>query len=61
MAHPLVVTQTSQLHLDFIRAIVGVNALYFHLAFKPLRFICIKATIQRKDLLRRPLVLQGDL
>lgn len=51
MAHPLVVTQTLQLHPDFIRAIVGINALYFHLAVKPLRFICIKAAVQRKGLL----------
>lgn len=51
MAHPLVVTQTSQLHPGFIRAIVGVNALYFYLAVKSRRFICIKAAMQRKGLL----------
>lgn len=51
MAHPLVVTQTSQLHPDFIRAIVGVNALYFYLAVRPLRFISVKAAVQRKGLL----------
>lgn len=61
MAHPLVVTQISQLHPDFIRAIVGVNALYFYLAVKPPRFICIKAAVQRKGLLWRPMVLQRDL
>ena len=61
IAHPLVVTQTSQLHPDFIRAIVGVNALYFYLAVKPLGFIWIKGTVQRKGLLWRPMVLQRDL
>lgn len=61
MAHPLVMTQISQLHPDFIRAIVGVNVLYFCLAVKPPRFICIKAAVQRKGLLWRPMVLQRDL
>lgn len=51
MVRPLVVTQTSQLHPDFIRAIVWVNAFYFYLAVKPPGFICIKAAVQTKGLL----------
>lgn len=61
MVHPLVVTQTSQLHPDFIRAIVRVNALYFYLAVKPPGFICIKAAVQTKGLLWRAIAPQKDL